>query len=77
MSSRKVDRPKLVDHRHCKICARAIPPGEEFCSDKCRQVFEDYKKREKRGRYLFYIVYGILMVALLLLFILSPLPSPA
>ncbi|MCL7396341.1 MAG: DUF2116 family Zn-ribbon domain-containing protein [Thaumarchaeota archaeon] len=77
MSSRKVDRPKLVDHRHCRICARAIPPGEEFCSDKCRQVFEDYKRREKRSRYIFYIVYGILMIALLLLFALRIFLPPA
>ncbi|MCS7126659.1 MAG: DUF2116 family Zn-ribbon domain-containing protein [Aigarchaeota archaeon] len=75
MSHKKFERPKIVDHRHCKICARAIPPDEEFCSDKCRQVFEDYKKKEKRGRLLFYVIYGILMVALLMLFILRPMTS--
>lgn len=75
MSHKKVEKPKLLDHRHCKICARAIPPDEEFCSDKCRQVFEEYRRKERRGRIFFYIVYGILMSLLLVLFVLRPMTS--
>ncbi|MEM0079644.1 MAG: DUF2116 family Zn-ribbon domain-containing protein [Nitrososphaerota archaeon] len=75
LSYRKIERPKIVDHRHCKICARAIPPDEEFCSEKCKQVFEDYRRREKRSRYLFFIIYGVLMMLLMFLFFLRPAAS--
>ena len=70
MSYRRAERPKLVDHRHCKVCAKAIPPGEEFCSDKCREIFEEWQRKERRGRRILYILYAVIMTAMFLFFIL-------
>ena len=27
---------KLVQHRHCQMCLKAIPMGEEFCNEECK-----------------------------------------
>lgn len=74
MSYRRAERPKLVDHRHCKICAKAIPPNEEFCSEACRMKFEEWQRKERRGRYVLYIIYAVIMAALFLFLVLRPPP---
>lgn len=58
---------KLLQHRHCQVCSKAIPFSEEFCSEECKIEFEGMIK--KRKSYI-YIIYGT-MVFILVIFFLS------
>ena len=57
MSGRKEKRLRIVDHRHCRICGKAIPPNQEFCSENCRSISERMEARQKRMRNLLIIMY--------------------
>ena len=57
MSGRKERKLRIVDHRHCKICGKAIPPNQEFCSENCRSISERIEARQKRMRNLLIIMY--------------------
>ena len=57
MSGRKEKKLRIVDHRHCKICGKAIPPNQEFCSENCRSISERMEARQKRMRNLLIIMY--------------------
>lgn len=51
------------DHRHCKVCGKAIPPEAEFCSKGCR------RKREAQlqsRRNLGYLMYGAIAILILI-----------
>ena len=52
---------KIPQHVHCHVCWKAIPVGETFCSDECKQR---YQKLMRTKRLFFYIFIG-LMAALL------------
>ena len=58
---------KLLQHRHCQVCSKAVPFKEEFCSEECKVEFEALIK--KRKSYI-YIIYGT-MAVLLIIMILS------
>jgi predicted nucleic acid-binding Zn ribbon protein len=57
---------KLLQHRHCQVCSKAIPFSEEFCSEECNVEFEAMVK--KRKSYI-YIIYGsmVLIIVVMLL----------
>ena len=57
MSGRKEKKLRIVDHRHCRICGKAIPPNQEFCSETCRSISERMEARQKRMRNLLIIMY--------------------
>ena len=38
---------EIEQHKHCIVCGRAIPPGKEICSRKCRDKYEAMMKRRK------------------------------
>ena len=57
MSGRKEKKLRIVDHRHCRICGKAIPPNQEFCSENCRSISERMEARQKRMRNLLIIMY--------------------
>ena len=31
---------KILQHKHCQICGRAVPVSEDFCSDECKEKME-------------------------------------
>jgi len=57
LSGRKEKKLRIVDHRHCRICGKAIPPNQEFCSENCRSISERMEARQKRMRNLLIIMY--------------------
>jgi len=65
--SRKRERARIIDHRHCRICGKAIPPDQEFCSEDCRRAHEGFQRRQRRMRNIFLLVYILIFVILLLL----------
>jgi predicted nucleic acid-binding Zn ribbon protein len=48
------------DHRHCKVCGKVVPPGEEVCSKVCRRKREENLQSRKNLMYLIY--FGIFIV---------------
>ena len=72
LSYRRAERPKLIDHRHCKVCGKAIPPGEEFCSDECRQKYMGWIEKEKKTKRMIYVIYALIIASLFLFLFLRP-----
>jgi len=55
---------KIVQHKHCQICGKAIPLKEKFCSEECEQKFNEIVKKRK---ILIYILYGAVVLMILAL----------
>jgi predicted nucleic acid-binding Zn ribbon protein len=56
---------KLLQHRHCQVCSKAIPLSEEFCSEECNTEFDKMVKKRRNFLYLFYgmvVLFIILMI---------------
>ncbi|MGA9839396.1 MAG: DUF2116 family Zn-ribbon domain-containing protein [Thermoplasmata archaeon] len=54
------------DHRHCKVCGKVCPPGEETCSKACRAKRE--QGAQSRRMYT-YLMYAVIVLLLILLFV--------
>ncbi|UCE38071.1 MAG: DUF2116 family Zn-ribbon domain-containing protein [Thermoplasmata archaeon] len=39
---------KLIQHRHCRVCEKAIPVGEEFCNEECNEKWNQLIKANKK-----------------------------
>jgi predicted nucleic acid-binding Zn ribbon protein len=57
---------RLVQHRHCKACGKAVAPDDETCSDECKAKWEAQKKSRKNTMWLFYLSIAVLLVVLAL-----------
>ncbi len=57
---------KLLQHKHCQVCSKAIPLSEEFCSEECKVEFEALVK--KRRMYI-YIMYGMIIIIIVVMFL--------
>jgi len=56
---------KIPQHVHCHVCWKAIPVGEMFCSDECRQK---YQKMMKTKKLVWYVFMGLMAAFLALIF---------
>ncbi len=58
---------KVLQHKHCQVCGRAIPVDEIFCSVECDNKYKGYMKKQRRSNYL---MLGALaaMVAIMVIF---------
>ncbi|MDG6221336.1 MAG: DUF2116 family Zn-ribbon domain-containing protein [Candidatus Thermoplasmatota archaeon] len=54
----------VVQHLHCPICGKAIPPEEEFCSDVCNEKMKAIVKKRKLYTY---VIYGLMLLVLLVM----------
>jgi predicted nucleic acid-binding Zn ribbon protein len=57
---------ELLNHRHCKNCERAVPYGEELCSDACRTQWAAFQKKRQRTVLFFYVASALLLILLLM-----------
>lgn len=68
LSHRRIRRPmaeKLVQHRHCKWCDRAVQADARFCGKECEGPY--YKaQRRKLNQYLILIIIAGAIIALTL-----------
>lgn len=55
---------KLLQHRHCQVCSKAIPLSEEYCSEECKVEFEAVIK--KRRTYI-YLMYGMIILIIVVM----------
>lgn len=53
---------RLDDHRHCKSCGKIIDPGEEVCSDECREKRARIQATRQNYTYLMYAMIGLLIL---------------
>jgi len=70
LSESEEKRKKVKDfyippHSHCKVCGKAIPEGQIYCSKECRDKDLKAQKREKNMMWAFYGVFMGLLVVLL------------
>ena len=70
LSRKKTVKLKIVDHKHCLTCGKAIPPNKEFCSEECRRKYEEMRMREKRMRRMLWIMYAVMIGSLLIVIVL-------
>lgn len=71
MSGKKERKARIVDHRHCRICGRAIPPDKEICSEECMQVQAKIEARQKRTRKMLLILYVVIFLVFLIMLLLG------
>ena len=61
-----VEIPKGISpHKHCTICGRSISMDKEFCSMECEDSYKAIMKKRKRSNY---IMMGLMVVLILILF---------
>ena len=55
---------KLLQHKHCNVCGKAVPVANEICSDECQKQWDDLVRKRKRTQYLFYAasIFLVLMI---------------
>jgi len=58
---------KLLQHKHCRICDKAIPVDEETCSEECKTKLEALIKKRRTN---VYIIWGLLIVVVVVFVIL-------
>lgn len=54
---------KIPQHVHCNLCWKAIPVGEKFCSDDCKQKYQNMRKK---GRILWYFLLAVFVAVLVM-----------
>lgn len=59
---------RLVQHKHCPVCGKAMSTDRETCSDDCATRRKAQIKERKRTMYLFYFSMMVLAVVLALQF---------
>lgn len=50
---------RLLQHKHCIICFKAIALDKNYCSNECEETHDAKVKKQKR---MVYMMYGILAV---------------
>jgi predicted nucleic acid-binding Zn ribbon protein len=75
LSEKKEKKARIVDHRHCRICGRAIPPDKEICSEECMQVQARIEARQRRMRNIMLIMYAVIFLIFFILLFLGGRPS--
>jgi len=55
---------KILQHKHCSICGKAVPVEETFCSDECKEKWDAMVKKRKM---MMYIMYGMIVVFIVLI----------
>lgn len=73
MSGKKEKKARIVDHRHCRICGKAIPPDRELCSRECEEAQARIDARQRRMRNMMLIMYAVIfLIFLIMLFAARP-----
>jgi predicted nucleic acid-binding Zn ribbon protein len=60
---------KLIQHRHCQVCLKAIPIGEEFCNEECKDKWARIIKANKKKNLIWmmmmmlFALFAIIMIS--------------
>jgi len=58
---------KILQHRHCQVCGKAIKAKEEMCSERCKKEWESTVKRKR----LWLMAYGLMAAFVIVLLIFA------
>ncbi|MCK5548434.1 MAG: DUF2116 family Zn-ribbon domain-containing protein [Thermoplasmata archaeon] len=58
---------KLLQHKHCTYCGRAVKPDDEFCSSKCKGSHKEMMRKKRRQLLTLYIGSIVVVVILVLI----------
>ena len=58
---------RIVQHKHCIHCGRAIPTDKQYCSDKCEADYSSIVKRKNLMLIINYAMIGIFILILIFL----------
>ncbi len=56
----------IPQHGHCQMCGKAVKYGEPFCSEKCKEEYENFIKKRKRMMYILYFLIAIIVAMYIL-----------
>jgi predicted nucleic acid-binding Zn ribbon protein len=57
---------RLVQHKHCPVCGKAMSVDKETCSDECATQRQLKQQERKRTLYFFYAAIVIMAVVMAL-----------
>jgi predicted nucleic acid-binding Zn ribbon protein len=57
---------RLVQHKHCPVCGKAMAVGKETCSSECAEAREEQMKAKKRTLNWFYVSIAVIVVLLVI-----------
>jgi predicted nucleic acid-binding Zn ribbon protein len=53
---------RLVQHKHCPVCGKAMSVDKDTCSDECAVSRQSQQRERKRTLYLFYFSIVVLLI---------------
>ena len=53
---------RLVQHKHCPVCSKAMSVNKTTCSDECQSGHDVTMRSKKRTLYLFYASIVVLAI---------------
>ncbi|MBA3045613.1 MAG: DUF2116 family Zn-ribbon domain-containing protein [Candidatus Thermoplasmatota archaeon] len=57
---------KLLQHKHCRNCEKAIPLKEDYCGDECKIQHQNMLRKKRNQLYiLMAIAMGLMLVTLM------------
>ena len=56
----------MEQHKHCRICRKPIPLEEDFCSEECRERYEEMVSKRRKKMYIIYALLGVFFVVMFL-----------
>jgi predicted nucleic acid-binding Zn ribbon protein len=59
-------------HKHCLVCALAIPPDKEFCSTTCEKEYMDWKNKQKGKNKNTWVCMILVIVVMVVMMFLLP-----
>lgn len=60
---------KMVQHRHCRVCEKAIPSGEEYCNEECESKWNQMIKANKKKFWItilwmvLFVIFAMIMMS--------------
>jgi predicted nucleic acid-binding Zn ribbon protein len=55
---------RLVQHKHCPVCGKAMSADKETCSDECTVSRQNQLREKKRTLYFFYFSIVVLAIVM-------------
>jgi predicted nucleic acid-binding Zn ribbon protein len=53
---------RLVQHKHCPVCGKAMSADRETCSDECAVSRQTQLQEKKRTLYFFYFAIVVMII---------------
>ncbi len=71
LSGKKDKKIRIINHRHCRICGKAIPPDKELCSAECEGVQAKIEARQKRMKNVMLVMYAVIFLVFLIMLLIG------